>query len=213
MPTCSRTLSRIAIAVGLLTTIALAAQKVERITVPASGLSEPIQHAVEEKGYRVTLDNGWTADFWFAKQLLANEKTVPGALYPALEPGAFIGIVTLHQNLSDYRGQTIRPGTYSLRYELLPQDGNHLGVSPNPDFLLAIPAGEESNPIQPLVLKKVVEMSSKVTGSHPAIIALDSAGEPGTLTKTDQGIVFSVAVPTAAGSEKIGICLTCSASQ
>lgn len=213
MPTCSRTLSRFAIAVVLLTTIAIAAQKVERLALQAGGLSEPIRHAVEEKGYRVALDNGSTADFWFAKQLLASEKTVPGALYPDLEPGAFIAIVTLHRDLSDYRGQTIRPGTYSLRYELLPQDGNHLGVAPNPDFLLAIPVAEETNPIQPLVLKKVEEMSSKVTGSHPAVIALDSAGEPGTLTKTDQGVVFSVAVPTAAGSEKIGICLTCSASQ
>jgi len=197
-----------------MTAFAIAQQKVERIALPASGLPEAILHDVEEKGYRLTLDTGWTADFWPTKQLLEKEKNVPGALYPNLEPGGFAGIIVLRQDISDYRGQTIRAGAYSLRYELLPQDGNHLGVSPNPDFLLAIPASDDPNPVQPWTLKKVVAMSSKSTGSnHPAVIALDNAGEPGTMSKTDQGVVFSVAVATGSGTEKLGICFTCSASQ
>ena len=212
-----RTLLRIMVVSILLASAAVAraaAQKVERVALPSKGFSEAMRHAVEEQGYRVTLDKGWTADIWFAQQLLITEKTVPGAPYPELEPGSFVGIVKLGQDTMDYRGQTIRAGTYTLRYELLPQDGNHLGVSPNPDFLLAIPIAEESNPIQPLVLKKVVEMSSKsIGGAHPAVIALDSAAEPGTVTKTDNGMVFSVAIPAGTKTEKIGICLTCSASQ
>lgn len=202
------------LAAGLLWGAVAAAQTVERVALPAEGLSEPMRHAVAEKGYRIKLENGWTADFWAAGQLIAGDKEVPGALYPDLEPGSFIALIKLHQDTPDYRGQTIRAGVYTLRYELLPQDGNHLGVSPNPDFLLAIPVAEEENPVQPLVLKKVIAMSSKGTGgAHPAVFALESAAEPGTVSKTDNGAVFSVAIPAGAKTEKIGICLNCAASQ
>jgi hypothetical protein len=215
MNTSLRTRCWSAIALCLLTGVAAAQQKIERIVLPTSGLSEPIRDAFEDKGYLVTLDKGWTADFWFPKELNLpqQDRANPDALYPKLPASAFMGIMKLHQDAADYRGQTIRAGTYTLRYELLPQDGNHLGVSPNPDFLLVIPLADDVNPIQPLIFKKVVEMSSKTTGSHPAVIALDNAGEPGTVTKTDNGIVFSVAIPTALGAQKIGICLNCSASQ
>jgi hypothetical protein len=40
---------------------------------------------------------------------------------------------------ADFRGQQVPVGFYTLRYALIPDDGNHLGVSPNPDFLLLIP--------------------------------------------------------------------------
>lgn len=201
-------------AVALLAAVALAQQKVERIASAPSDLPAAILDDVEEKGYRLTLDNGSTADLWPAKQLLEDEKTIPGALYPNIEPSAFVGFVVVHQDMKDYRGQTIRAGAYTLRYELLPQDGNHLGVSPNPDFLLAIPASDDPDPAQPWALKKVVAMSSKTTGSnHPAVIALESAGEPGAVSKTEEGWVFSVAVATGSGNEKLGICFTCSASQ
>jgi len=193
-----------------------AAQTVERIGRAPSDLPEPIRHAVEEKGYRIPLTNGLTADLWFAKELNLpqQDKTSPDALYPQLPPSAFVGILKIGHDMPDYRGQAIRAGTYTLRYELLPQDGNHLGVSPNPDFLLAIPASDDPNPIQPWVLKKVVEMSAKSTGgSHPAVIAMETAGEPATVAKTDAGAVFSVAIPSASGTQRIGICLTCAASQ
>jgi hypothetical protein len=210
----TRNLFRIVVAGIFLCGTLVAAQSVERLTLPAGGLSEPIRHAVDEKGYRIKLDNGWTADIWCAQQIVIMEKNVPGALYPDLEPGSFVGLLKLDQDTRDYRGQTVRAGTYTLRYELLPQDGNHLGVSPNPDFVLAIPVSEESNPVQPLVLKKVVAMSARSTGgSHPAVIALDNAGEPGTLTKTDNGVVFTVTIPAGAKTEKLGICLNCSAPQ
>jgi hypothetical protein len=202
------------VAVSLGLTAFCFAQTVEHITLPASGLSNAIRHNVEEKGYRVKLDSGGTFDLWFAQTTHIIEKNVPGALYPDLEPGDWIAIMTLHQDTPDFRGQTVRAGTYTLRYELLPQDGNHLGVAPNPDFLLASPVAEDPTPVQPLVLKKVVEMSSKSTGgSHPAVFALDTAGEPGTVTTVDSGKVLSVAIPGAPKTERIGICLTCSAPQ
>lgn len=208
------TLFRLAVAVTLLAIAAMAADKVEPIGPPTSGIPDAIRQAVEEKGFRVTLDKGWIAEFWFTKDLATTKKDVPGALYPELTDGEFVGAVNLPQGTTDFRGQKIPAGTYTLRYQLLPQDGNHLGVAPNPDFLLAIPAASDLHPEQVYAYKKLVALSGKSTGgSHPAVIALESAGQPATVTKTEPGIVFSVAVPSAGGSENIGICLHCAASQ
>jgi hypothetical protein len=184
-----------------------AAQKVERIGGPA-GVSDALQKSVEGKGYRVSLDGGWAAEFWFTKDLKTGKNDTPGALYPELTNGEFIGVVNLSHAMTDYRGQNIPAGTYTLRYQTLPQDGNHMGVAPNPDFLLAIPAASDSSPDATYPYKKLVILSAKSTGtSHPAVLALDEAGEPAKVTKDERGdTVFSVAVPSEAGTaEKLGI--------
>jgi hypothetical protein len=192
-----------------------ASAQVQRIgTMSAAGASNEIKQAVEDKGYRVTLDDGWTAEFWFAKQFKTEKKDVPGALYPELANGEFVGVASFPRGMTDFRGQAIPAGVYTLRYQLLPQDGNHMGVSPNPDFLLAIPIGSDPNPDQQLLYKKLVSLSAKTTGaSHPAVIAMDTAGEPGHIA-ADAMTVLTVAVPTSVGAtEKFGIVVKGGAAQ
>jgi hypothetical protein len=191
-------------------------QKVERIgAVPATGLSDALRQAVQDKGYRVTLDDGWSADFWFARQIESKDNAAPAALYPKLAPSAFVGIVKLAQGMSDYRGQTIPAGTYTLRYEPLPQDGNHMGVAPNPDFLLASPAADDSRPEQLYLPRKLVALSAKATGTgHPAVIALDTAVEVVAVVKRDNGtIVFTVELPLGGSKQKVGIVIKGTAAQ
>jgi hypothetical protein len=210
-----RTNLRIGLAIFLLTSAALAADKVERIGPPPSEISDGLKQAVEQKGYRATLDDGWKAEFWFAKDLATVKKDVPGALYPELSDGEFVGIVSFPQGMSDYRGESLAAGVYTLRYQLLPQDGNHLGVAPSPDFLLASPASADSRPEQGYVYRKLIALSAKSTGgNHPAVIALEPASEPNSILKTEHGtIVFSVAVPSTAAPEKLGIVVKGAASQ
>jgi hypothetical protein len=209
----------LAIAVLLLITscVSLAAStKVERTgALSANGVSDAARQAVEDKGYRVTLDDGWTAEFWFARQVASQEKDSPGALYPKLAPSAFVGIVKLAQGMSDFRGQSIAAGLYTLRYELLPQDGNHMGVAPNPDFLLASPAADDARPEQLYVPRKLVALSAKATGTgHPAVIALDAAGEPSSVVKQEDGsIVFTVELSIAGTKQKLGIVIKGTAAQ
>lgn len=194
-----------------------ASPKVERTgPLTAAGAPDVFRHAVEDKGYRVTLDDGWTAEFWFAKELKVAKKEVSGALYPELSDGEFVGVVSFPGGMSDYRGQHIPAGLYTLRYQTLPQDGNHMGVAPNPDFLLASPAANDLRPDESYVYKKLVALSARSTGTnHPAVIALESAGEPGAVAKDERGeVVFTVSVPSAGGTgEKLGIVLKGTAAQ
>ena len=200
------------------TTVFAAVAQVERIgALSAPVASDALKQAVETKGYRITLDGGWTAEFWFAKQLKTAAKDVPGALYAELANGEFVGVVNLPKGMTDFRGQAIPAGVYTLRYQLLPQDGNHLGVAPNPDFLLAIPVASDPNPEQGYLYKKLVALSAKTTGTnHPAVIALDTAGEPGSVVGGAKGVVvFTVTVPSSGASptEKLGIVVQGSAAQ
>jgi hypothetical protein len=204
----------------LLASVALSASataQVQRIgALSAAGASDELKHAVEDRGYRVTLDDGWTAEFWFAKQLKTATKDVPGALYPELTNAEFVGVVSLPKGMTDFRGQAIPAGAYTLRYQLLPQDGNHLGVAPNPDFLLAIPVTSDRDSEQRYLYKKLIALSAQSTGtSHPAVIAMDSAGDPGSVSKDAQSVTtFSIAVPTSAGAtEKLGIIVKGTAAQ
>ncbi len=209
-------LTAIFVAVLNCTSVA-AAKKVERIgPLTATDVSDALKQSVEERGYRVTLDDGWMAELWFAKPLKTTKQDVPGALYPELSNAEFVGVVRFPQGMSDFRGQSLPPGVYTLRYQLLPQDGNHMGVAPNPDFLLASPVANDSRPEQSYVFKKLVALSARSTGTnHPAVIALESAGDPTTVVKTDHGtVMLSVAVPsTASAPEKLGIVLKGAAAQ
>jgi hypothetical protein len=200
------------------TAVFAAAAQTERIgALSAPAASDALKQAVEEKGYRITLDGGWTAEFWFAEQLKTAAKDVPGALYPGLTNAEFVGVVSLSKGMTDFRGQPIPAGVYTLRYQLLPQDGNHLGVAPNPDFLLAIPVASDPNPAQGYLYEKLVALSAKTTGTnHPAVIALDTAGDPSSAVADKQGtVVFTVTVPSSGtrGTEKLGIVVKGTAGQ
>jgi hypothetical protein len=200
------------------TAVFAAAAQVERIgALTAPGASGALKQAVEEKGYRITLDGGWTAEFWFAKQLKTGAKDVPNALYPELANAEFVGVLNLPKGMADFRGQAIPAGVYTLRYQLLPQDGNHMGVAPNPDFLLAIPVASDPSPEQGYLYKKLVALSAKTTGTnHPAVIALDTAGDPSSVVGDAQRVmVFTVTVPSsgASATEKLGIVVKGAAAQ
>ena len=174
----------------------------------ADGVSADLKQAVEDKGYSVAPDGAAMAEFWFARALAVSSRDASGALYPQLANGEFVAVVTFPKGTSDYREQALASGTYTLRYQYIPQDANHMGVSPNPDFLLAVPVASDTNPAQPLPYKRLIVFSTKASGTaHPAVFAMAPVGDLGAVTKNEQGMqVFSVEVPTANGKTvKLGI--------
>ena len=105
---------------------------------------------------------------------------------------------------------------YTLRYGIQPADGNHLGASPNPEFLLLSPAAADSSSAA-LGHDGAIKISKLTIGlSHPAIWGLDppiAADAPLSLKKNDAGmtaVVFQVPVSRDgkdAGVLKFGLVL------
>jgi len=157
--------------------------------IPAEA-SAGIKALLQPQGYRILNDQGapW-CEVWIRKEIATSGKSGSGeAKYPDLHVGQLVGLMKFSSPAADYRGQSIKPGIYTLRYCLILQDGNHLGVAPIPDFVLLIPASEDSSePDAVMNTPEVVAMSRKTTGTnHPAVINLapPGTGEPG-LEKDD----------------------------
>ncbi len=202
----------------LLSALAVA-QKVEPIPAFSGDAPEKIKAALEANGYRVILPNTLAAaDVWLAKAVpMAKRTDAKGASYPDFADSEFLGVITFPKGgARDFRGQTVRPGTYTMRYQLLPSDGNHLGVAPNPDFVLLIPASEDPDPAVNYDFGKLIELSAGAAHtSHPAAFEMmpAEAGDPHA-TQTDDGwIVLQAPITTREGKKMtVGIVVKGSAS-
>src|SRR5207237_8249180 len=92
-----------------------------------------------------------------------------GATFGQIPEGTFIGVINFLAQVSDYRGQAIKAGHYTLRYALILNDGNHLGVSPSRDFLLLCPVTEDKDPTAQLKPEDTIKLSRLAAGtSHPS---------------------------------------------
>src|SRR5581483_3995488 len=110
---------------------AATAPKVEQIGASDEpGLPDALKKVLEPKGYRITLEDGseW-CKIWLRDGVAASGKSdVEGALFPKLDETTLIGVISFAKTgATDFRGQGLKPGVYTMRYELLPNDGNHLG--------------------------------------------------------------------------------------
>ncbi len=167
------------------------AGKVETIAGPTdASIPQTVKDVLDTKGYRVSLDDGSVAcEIWLRRAVPAQAKQdVAGALYPQLAESTMLGIISFPHDATDYRGQPVKPGIYTLRYELIPNDGNHLGVAPNRDFALLVPVSSDPDPNATFKFDELVNLSRKASGTrHPAPLNLPQAGgATGTVAKDDE---------------------------
>lgn len=90
----------------------------------------------------------------------------------ALRFGVPLGELELDAPWSDFRGQTIPPGVYGLRYALQPRLKEHAGADAIRDFALLVPAelAAASGTKRP---EEWIAASRLASGtSHPAVMAL-----------------------------------------
>ena len=169
--------------------------KAERIGAFTGTAPEWVKAALEPQGYRVSLSDGTVAhEVWFRKDL------------PGLETGALVGVITFPKAAQDFRGQDVKPGTYTLRHARIPEDGDHLGAAPTSTFVLLIPTADDAKPGDGLTFKEVTKLSARTSGTnHPSPMNLADVSAqkefPAVATNTMGHEVFYVKLKTAAGAE------------
>lgn len=189
-------------------TVLADAGKVESIGAFAdAGASDSVKKALEPKGYRVTLPDGKVlCEIWLRTGIASGKNEAQGAAYTTLPDSALIGVITFPQAATDFRKQGIKPGSYTLRYAVHPQDGDHLGISPIRDFLLLLPVAIDQDPNTKYKFEDLSALSKKASGTnHPSVWSLvtpDGISTWPSMIEDEYGhLVFAAKIRTDAGSE------------
>jgi hypothetical protein len=179
--------------------------KIGTASATPSDLPAAVASALNAQGTSLLDGSGAAvANIWWAKAIPGAAGGSTDAVYPDLAVSTFVGVLQLPTGGSDFRGQKIKGGTYTLRYARIPQDGNHMGVNPYPDFVLLVPAASDTDPAKTFGVTDLVKMSKLATGTnHPGVMSLVPATQGATfpsLVQDDQGHwVLEVQVSESAG--------------
>jgi hypothetical protein len=210
--------------VALCWTSAAAAQayKVEKVAAaPPQELSAAVRDALAGEALRVTGPNGVLCEIWLRKSVPARAAASQalGVTFPQLDEGTLVGVLRLPAEVKDYRRQRIKPGVYTLRYALNPADGNHMGVAPQRDSLLASPAAADQNPAT-VSRDDALKLSRQSTRTnHPSVWSLgppqlDAASLPAITHQEEADLwVLSFSVPGDGGALPMGLVVVGSALQ
>lgn len=169
------------------------------------GASDSLKKALEASGSRVSLADGAYCDIWLRAGVPSGKTDAQGAVYTTLGESSLIGVIVFARSTTDFRGQPLKPGAYTLRYGLHPTDGNHMGISPIRDFLVLIPVASDQNPDAQFKFEDLMKMSTKASGTnHPAVLSLASAAKtssPAVAPNEHGHLVFSSKLKSQTGSE------------
>jgi hypothetical protein len=137
------------------------------------GASDALKKVLEAKGRRLSFADGVYCEIWLRAAVPTGKTDQPGAVYSSFGESTLIGVITFAKATTDFRGQSVKPGSYTLRYALHPADGNHMGISPIRDFLIMLPVALDPNPDAKFKFEELSKMSTKVTGTnHPGVLSL-----------------------------------------
>jgi hypothetical protein len=160
---------------------------VEAAGAPPQELSPAVRSVLAETGVRAVV-GATDLTVWLRREppLAETPSSAMGLAFKSLKQGELVGALQVAAPWSDYRGRTVPPGLYTLRTALRPEDGYHMGVSEYRDFLLLLPAAEDTDPGRPWTYDEMVELSRRSsTSSHPAVLALFPVGTVETPTATE----------------------------
>lgn len=181
--------------------------KVEQAAAPApQELSAAVRAVLGDQVLRVSGPNGVISEIWLRKSVPA--KSTPsqdlGVIYGQLDEGTVIAAIRFPADLKDYRRQPVHAGVYVLRYCLSPVNGNHQGVAPQRDFLIAVPAAVDQDPAT-VSEAQTIELGRKTTGTtHPSVWSLfpgaGNAGDPPAITHDTDNDLWILSFTAAIGS-------------
>jgi len=211
-----RTVMYLSLAVATAFFAAAAPEKsLTKVSKAPAAIPPQISAVLQPQGFAVQGADGTVCELWLVRNpaVKAGFKPSLNLKYP-FEVGELIGVLRVGEKgeFTDFRGQQVKSGVYTLRYGQQPQDGNHIGTSEVLDFLVAIPAANDSDPKPLAIPEKLHKASTKASGTnHPAIFSLLPAETPVTtpgLVKDDANHwVLSLPIEASADGRKVAASL------
>lgn len=159
----------------LATALAVSAQYKTQPAGPApADLDAAVAALLVKDGAKITGPDGkvW-CEVWVRAAAPSGSNAEENATLTTVPQGALLGAVRFPANGADRRGQTIKPGVYTMRYSTFPVNGDHQGVAPQRDFALLTPAADDKDPNAAPNFDTLVGWSRKASGTpHPAVFSI-----------------------------------------
>jgi hypothetical protein len=204
-------LKRAALLVALLaastTLVGQALTATKAAAPPPSDIAPAIASLLSPDAITVTVGDV-PVTLWWVNTLPLETSPSGSPKWSDVSEGSLVGVVNVGGTWHDIRGYVLKPGPYTLRFAMQPQNGDHLGVSPNREFLLVAPAAADTAP-GVAGAKAAIDLSKKaVNRAHPSALSLDppvATRPPLSPVSTDlglDGVVF--AVPTSFQGQPVG---------
>ncbi|MBZ5591108.1 MAG: hypothetical protein LAP39_02655 [Acidobacteriia bacterium] len=180
---------RFVLSLFLAASAVFAQYKTEPAGAPPADLAPAISQALQQQGIKIVGSGGAVfCEVWFRTSLPSGPKPTDQTITLAVPQGALVGAIRFPGQAADRRGQPIKPGVYTLRYSLIPVNGDHQGAAPQRDFVLLTPAADDKDPNATPDFDALVAMSRKASGTpHPASLSLWAAGASDSLGFAKQG--------------------------
>jgi hypothetical protein len=181
-------------------------------TAPPKELNESVRKLLTGKSVQFHgPDGGLVAELWFRKEVPAEatpEQVKNGVSYREVPQTTILGAVRFDKGWSDYRQQKVKAGVYTIRLGFQPQDGDHMGTAPFPEFGVLIAAAKDTS-AGPMEVKKMQEQSAASIGtSHPAVCLLYPNDKPGAapqlVTKPGDQVVLDTRAEVSVGGKATG---------
>jgi hypothetical protein len=141
---------------------------------PPAEVNETIRSLLQPRALQLVQGDKPVIEFWLAKELnLQSKPSSPATALDALKQATVLGAASFASARRDYRDDEIAKGTYTIRFALQPQDGNHSGSAEFTYFAVLVPAKLDTAPDAIKDYKQLVNTSSKETSTdHPMVISL-----------------------------------------
>jgi len=148
--------------------------KMESAGGPPSEVAPAIAQALQKDGIKISNNGAAYCEIWFRTAKPAGAKTTEeNVTLPLIPTGALLGVIRFDGQGADRRGQTIKAGVYTLRYGVMPVNGDHQGAAPQRDFLLLVPAADDRDLNATPGFDALVAMSRKASGTqHPLVLSI-----------------------------------------
>lgn len=151
--------------------------KVEGAGAAPAEVAPAIGAVLQKDGSKVTNGGAAYCSIWLRTDTPKGGKPAEeNQTLTALNQGALLGVIRWDAKGQDRRGQGIKPGVYTLRYGLIPINGDHQGAAPQRDFVVMIPAAADTDLNAMPAFDQMMDLSRKASGTpHPAVLSLFKA--------------------------------------
>ena len=144
---------------------------------PPQAFDASIREVLQSKSIQLLDGDQPVYEFWFRKEVPLKKK--PESTDDGLKcvaQSTLLAVAVIKKPQRDYRDDELYADTYTARFSLQPQDGNHLGTAEYPYFLALVPVKQDASLEALATYKELVKASSlKTATDHPIIQSLRPA--------------------------------------